>query len=122
VRARPEIKNIAALRQTQRRTPLIIRVDRCYEFADTYSGDPSVSKNWNKAVTLALEAPDTFTTISNLQQATWALIEDWPLEDGEALDRALLVIEAAIKGKTSAEDARLAFIAAAREAKIEIKE
>ena len=81
-----------------------------------------MNKDWSKAVTLALEAPGKFTTISNLQQASWALIEDWPIEDGEALDRALLVIEAAIKGKKTSEEARSAFIAAAREAQIEIRE
>lgn len=81
-----------------------------------------VSKNWNKSVTLALEEPGKFTTISNLQEASWALIEDWPLEEGEALDKALLVIEAALKGKKTAEEARFAFIAAAHEAEIEIKE
>lgn len=81
-----------------------------------------MSNNWNKAVTLALEAPGKFTTISNVQEASWALIEDWPIEDGEALNRALLVIEAVIKGKKPAEQARLAFIAAAQEAQIEIKD
>lgn len=81
-----------------------------------------MNKDWNKAVILALEAPGKFTTIGNLQQASWALIEDWPIEDGEALDRALLVIEAAIKGKKTSEEARSAFIAAAREAQIEIRE
>jgi hypothetical protein len=79
-----------------------------------------VNSNWNKGVTLALEAPGQFTTINNLREASWALIEDWPIEDGEALDHALLVIEAALKGKKTPEEARLAFIAAAREAGIEI--
>nr|WP_210333574.1 DUF982 domain-containing protein [Rhizobium sp. ARZ01] len=71
---------------------------------------------------MALEAPGKFTTISNIQQASWALIEDWPIDDGEALNRALLVIEAAIKGKKTPEEARIAFIAAAHEAQIEIKD
>ena len=44
------------------------------------------------------------------------------MEDGEALDKALLVIEAVMKGKKKPEEARLAFIAAAHEAGIEIKE
>ncbi|MDG3576638.1 DUF982 domain-containing protein [Rhizobium sp. YJ-22] len=81
-----------------------------------------MSDNWNKGVTLALEGPGKFTTISTLQQASWALIEDWPTEDGEALDRALLVIEAALKGRKTPEQARMAFIAAAHEAQIEIRE
>ncbi|MDQ0319505.1 hypothetical protein QO002_001643 [Pararhizobium capsulatum DSM 1112] len=81
-----------------------------------------MSKSWNKGVTLALEGPGKFTTISTIQEASWALIEDWPLEDGEALDKALLVIEAAMSGKKTPEEARFAFIAAAHEAGIEIQE
>ncbi|KQS59408.1 hypothetical protein ASG39_19045 [Rhizobium sp. Leaf371] len=80
-----------------------------------------MSDDWNKGVTLALGEHGAFTTISNNQEASWALIEDWPLEDGEALDAALLTLEAAMNGKTSAEAARLSFIAAAHEAGIEIK-
>lgn len=81
-----------------------------------------MSERWNKGVTLALEGPDKFTTISTLQQASWALIDDWPTEDGEALDGALLIIEAALKGRKTPEQARMAFIAAAHEAQIEIRE
>lgn len=80
-----------------------------------------MSKSWNKGVTLALEGPGQFTTIDTLEQASWALIEDWPLEEGDALDKALLILEAALGGKKSPEAARLAFIAAAIEAEIEIK-
>jgi hypothetical protein len=94
---------------------------RSYEFAKSNIGDRNVSKSWSKGVTLALEEPGKFTTISNIQEASWALIEDWPLEEGVALDKALLVIEAVMKGKKTPEDARLAFIAAAIEAGIEIK-
>jgi ribosome-binding ATPase YchF (GTP1/OBG family) len=81
-----------------------------------------LSKSWNKGVTLALEGPEKFTTITTIQEASWALIEDWPTEEGEALDRALIILEDAMKGKKSAEAARLAFIAAAHEAGIDIKE
>ncbi len=80
-----------------------------------------MSKSWTKGVTLALEGPGKFTTITTLQEASWALIEDWPTEDGEALDRALLIIEAALKGKKTPEEARAAFIAAAQEADIEVQ-
>jgi hypothetical protein len=81
-----------------------------------------LSKDWNKGVTLALEGPGKFSTISTIQEASWALIEDWPLEEGDALNKALFALEQAINGKKSAEAARLAFIAAAQEAGIEIKE
>ncbi|MGV3548791.1 DUF982 domain-containing protein [Rhizobium sp.] len=77
--------------------------------------------NWSKGVTLALEGPGKFTTIRNMQEASWALIEDWPTEDGAALDHVLLVIEAAMKGKKTPEDVRRAFIAAAHEARIEVR-
>jgi hypothetical protein len=81
-----------------------------------------LTEDWNKGVTLALGEAGALTTIRNNQEASWALIEDWPLEDGDALDAALLTLEAAMKGKKSAEAARLAFIAAAHEAGIEIKD
>ncbi|MCO5730285.1 DUF982 domain-containing protein [Rhizobium sp. SSA_523] len=80
-----------------------------------------MSKDWNKGVTLALEGPGQFRTIDTVQEASWVLIEDWPLEDGPELDKALVVFEAVLKGKKSPEAARLAFIAAAIEAGIEVK-
>jgi hypothetical protein len=49
------------------------------------------------------------------------MIEDWPTEDGAALDQALLICADVIKGKRTGEDARKAFIAAAVEAGLDIK-
>jgi hypothetical protein len=76
---------------------------------------------WPQPVTLALEEPGQYVTIDTTQAASWAMIEDWPTEDGPALDKALLVCADVIKGKRSNEDARKAFIAAAIEAGIDIK-
>lgn len=98
-----------------------ILMDHCYDGGKSDPGDVDVSKSWSKGVTLALEGPEKFTTITTIQEASWALIEDWPVEDGEALDAALLIIEATLKGKKTPEDARRAFIAAAQEAGIEVK-
>ncbi|MFD1744261.1 DUF982 domain-containing protein [Rhizobium helianthi] len=81
-----------------------------------------MNKEWTKGVSLALDGPGQFRTIKTLQEASWALIDDWPLEEGEELDKALLIFEAALKGKKSPEAARMAFIAAAHEAGIEIRE
>lgn len=81
-----------------------------------------MDKSWSKSVTLALEGPGKFTTVSNTQEASWALIEEWPIEDGVALDKALIVFEAVMKGKKTPEDARNAFIGAAIEAQIEVKQ
>jgi hypothetical protein len=76
---------------------------------------------WSKPVLLALEEPGQYVTIATTQAASWALIEDWPVEDGPALDRALLVCADVIKGKGTGEEARRAFIEAAVEAGIDIK-
>lgn len=40
---------------------------------------------WKKPVTLALEGPDQWVVIQTTQAATWALVEDWPTEEGPAL-------------------------------------
>ncbi|UWU15921.1 DUF982 domain-containing protein [Rhizobium sullae] len=76
---------------------------------------------WSKPVLLALEEPGQYMTISTTQAASWALIEDWPIEDGPALDRALLICADVIKGKRTNEEARKAFIDAAIEAGIDIQ-
>ena len=75
-----------------------------------------MTTQWKKPVLVAFEQDGEFAEISSTQAASWALIEDWPLEDGPALDKALLVFAAVDKGKKSHEDARKAFIEAAKEA------
>ncbi|MEZ2219767.1 DUF982 domain-containing protein [Rhizobium sp. RCC_161_2] len=79
-------------------------------------------RKWSKAVTIALEKPEEWVTIDTTQAASWALIEDWPLEEATALDHALSVCSDVISGKRTPEDARLAFIAAVKEAKIPMKD
>jgi len=79
-------------------------------------------RKWSKAVTIALEKPEEWVVIDTTQAASWALIEDWPLEDGTALDRALSICSDVNSGKRTPEDARLAFIDAVKEAGIPMKE
>lgn len=50
-----------------------------------------MNTRWQKPVLIAFETPGDYTSIETTQAASWALIEDWPVEDGEALDKALLV-------------------------------
>ena len=76
---------------------------------------------WSKPVILALEEPGEFTTISTAQEASWAMIEDWPLDEGTALDKALEICGEVSKRKMDREVARKAFLAAASEAGIEVK-
>lgn len=75
---------------------------------------------WKNPVTLAFDGTE-FVTIGTTQAASWALIEDWPTEDGDALDRALLICAEVKQGKRTDEDARKAFLAAAAEAGITIR-
>ncbi|WP_438749179.1 DUF982 domain-containing protein [Pararhizobium sp. O133] len=75
---------------------------------------------WTRSVTLALEGPGKYVTISNTTEASWAMIEDWPLDDAPALDRALDICAQVVEGKRPSEDARRAFLAAAAEAEIEV--
>jgi hypothetical protein len=81
-----------------------------------------MDKPWSKPITLALEGPGKYTTITTPQQASWAMIEDWPLEDGTALDRALLVCAEVASGKKTPEDARRAFLFAVTEAGIHVRD
>ncbi|KQS96718.1 MULTISPECIES: DUF982 domain-containing protein [unclassified Rhizobium] len=81
-----------------------------------------MDKPWTKSVTLALEGPGKYTTISNTTEASWAMIEDWPLDDAPALDRALDICAQVVEGKRPSEDARRAFLAAAAEAEIEVRD
>lgn len=80
-----------------------------------------MTAQWKKPVLIAFEPDGEMVEIASTQAASWALIEDWPEEDGDALDKALLVFAAVDKGKKSHEDARKAFIAAVIEAGLPYK-
>ena len=86
-----------------------------------FDSDAIMQATWPEPVLLALEEPGQYVSIATTQAASWAMIEDWPIEDGPALDRALLICADVIKGKRTNDEARLAFIAAAVEAGIDIK-
>ena len=80
-----------------------------------------MNKPWKNPVTLALGEDGSDVTIDSTEAASWAMIEDWPTEEGPALDKALLVCMDVVAGKKSDEDARQAFIKAAMEAGIAIR-
>lgn len=81
-----------------------------------------MSTLWTKPVTLALGEEGEDVTIDSTEAASWAMIEDWPTEEGPALDKALLTCMDVVAGKKKDEDARKAFIAAAIEAGIVIRD
>ena len=76
---------------------------------------------WTKPVIVRVGEPPEETAIETTQGAAWAMIEDWPIEDGTLLDRALSVCAAVDAGKRKPEEARRAFVEAAQEAGILIQ-
>jgi hypothetical protein len=81
----------------------------------------AMSKTWSKPVILhGIGEDGEDVVVDSSQGASWALIEDWPEEDGEALDKALLVLAAVAQGKAKEEDGRKALISAALEAGVKI--
>jgi hypothetical protein len=77
-----------------------------------------MSTSWTSPVVISIGEPPVETVIVTLQAAAWAMIEDWPLDDGPALDAALVACAGAVEGKRKPEEARTAFVAAATEAGI----
>ncbi|MBP1850196.1 DUF982 domain-containing protein [Rhizobium halophytocola] len=77
---------------------------------------------WPKPIVLALGENGEDVTIDSTEAASWAMIEDWPMEDGEVLDKALLICADVVRGKRKDEEARKAFLEAAIEAGIAIRQ
>ncbi|MGL3606371.1 DUF982 domain-containing protein [Rhizobium sp. G187] len=77
---------------------------------------------WKSPVTLIGIGEDgEDVVVDTTLGASWALIEDWPLEEGPVLDKALAVCAAVSNGKAKDEDARQALLAAALEAGVKVK-
>ena len=76
---------------------------------------------WKNPVIVKIGDPVEELAVESAQGAAWAMIEDWPMDDGALLDRALAVCAAVDNGKAKPEDARLAFIEAAKEAGILVR-
>ena len=80
-----------------------------------------MTKPWPRPITLALGENGEDVAIDSTEAASWAMIEDWPTEEGPALDRALLICADVVNGKRKDDDARKAFLEAALEAGIAIR-
>lgn len=79
-----------------------------------------MSKNWPKPIIIALGEKNENVLINSTEAASWAMIEDWPVEDGPELDKALLIFADVVRGKRPDEEARAAFLEAVKEAGITI--
>lgn len=73
---------------------------------------------WLKPVVVSIGDPPVETTVTTTQGASWALIEDWPVDEGPALTRALAMCVGVLERKNKPEEARQAFLEAAKEAEV----
>ncbi|KAA1183871.1 DUF982 domain-containing protein [Rhizobium tropici] len=76
---------------------------------------------WQKPVSIELHRIGELRTINSSSEALDCLLADWPVEEDEAYEDALIICRAAIEGESSPEIARDAFIVAAYEAHIRMK-
>jgi hypothetical protein len=73
---------------------------------------------WENALAILLPGMPRAMRIKDPRNAMFVLAEKWPVTYGRAFQRALAFCAKAIEGKCSPSKARLAFLAAAREANV----
>jgi ribosomal 50S subunit-associated protein YjgA (DUF615 family) len=79
-------------------------------------------KRWSKPITFETTRLGQYRTIVSTQEAARALMNDWPLQKGRQLKTARKTCEAVLEGKKPPSEARNAFIAAAVEADVFVRE
>lgn len=76
--------------------------------------------SWEKTLGIVLPGAARPRFVRDVATAMHLLAELWPVTYGRAYQRALAFCARALEGRISATRARLAFIAAAREARVEV--
>lgn len=76
---------------------------------------------WDKSVELELGKPGGYRAVKSTREAVEFLMLRWPQQDGRAFAAAKRTCLQALEGKVKAEKARRAFIKAAEEAHISIR-
>jgi hypothetical protein len=79
------------------------------------------SQYWASPVEVELHGIGRYRTVTGTKHAAECLLTLWPVNDGEAYQRALSDCLAALDGERSPEAARSAFIRAADEARIFVR-
>jgi hypothetical protein len=80
-----------------------------------------VPAEWSEPVTVEIGGVGNWVTITSSLEAADCLIDDWPLDEGEALRDALEVCFQVVQGSATPEEAREAFLEAGREAAIYVR-
>lgn len=78
------------------------------------------SIDWDKKLSILLPGAQRPRFVQDVRNAMYLLAELWPVTYGKAYQRALAFCARALEGRGSATRARLAFIAAAREAQVQV--
>ncbi|NLS20254.1 DUF982 domain-containing protein [Rhizobium sp. P40RR-XXII] len=76
---------------------------------------------WQRPVSIQLQRVGEFRAINSSSEALDYLLADWPAEEDQAYQDALIICRAAVEGHSNPEIARDAFIVAAYEAHIYMK-
>lgn len=77
---------------------------------------------WEEPVTFETEKLGQYRTISSAAEAARVLMDDWPVDSGKAFTRAKAACLSALTGDGNPEAARTAFVKAAEEAGVFIRD
>lgn len=77
---------------------------------------------WNRPVTFETTTLGVYRTISSTAEAARVLLEDWPVDEGAAWSVAQQKCLAALEGGIDHEEARQAFLKAAEEAGVFVRD
>ena len=80
------------------------------------------SGEWEKPITFETNKLGKYWTVTNTAEAARALMERWPVDSGKALEYAQRTCLAVLEGKEDPAVAREAFIKAAKEADVFIRD
>lgn len=79
-------------------------------------------KRWSKPITFETPRLGNYRTVASTQEAARALVNDWPVQKGRQLKAAQKACMAVLEGRKPPSEARNAFIAAAVEAHVFVRE
>lgn len=77
---------------------------------------------WSEPVTFETQHIGQYRTIASAEEAAGVLMGQWPREDGKALRKACKACLDALEGRAAPEAARKAFLSAALEAGVFVRE
>ncbi|MCP2134566.1 hypothetical protein J2S28_001618 [Rhizobium sp. SLBN-94] len=79
-------------------------------------------KRWNKPVTFQTGKIGQYRTIDSTSEAALTLMNHWPTDSGKKLTRAKMICLAVLEGREEPVKARNAFLKAAEEANVFVRD